>query len=67
MRVRVYSGRTEDREVDLPEGGNYYDLLASLKINPETVVVFRDGVPVSFDAKVAAGSAIEVMRVVSGG
>lgn len=67
MRVRVYSGRTEDREVDLTEGGNYYDLLASLKINPETVVVFRDGVPVSFDAKVAAGSAIEVMRVVSGG
>jgi sulfur carrier protein len=58
----------EDKEVDLPEEGNYYDLLASLKINPETVVIFRDGVPVSFDAKVAVGSAaIEVMRVVSGG
>jgi sulfur carrier protein len=58
----------EDKEVDLPEEGNYYDLLASLKINPETVVIFRDGVPVSFDAKVSGGSAaIEVMRVVSGG
>jgi len=63
----VYSGRTEDREVDLPDDGNYYDLLASLKINPETVVIFRDGAPVSFDSKVTAGSVIEVMRVVSGG
>jgi sulfur carrier protein len=63
----VYSGRTEEKEVDLPDEGNYYDLLAGLKINPETVVVFRDGVPVPFDAKVAGGAPIEVMRVVSGG
>lgn len=63
----MYTGRTDDREVDLPDEGNYYDLLALLKINPETVVIFRDGVPVSFDAKVTGGSAIEVMRVVSGG
>jgi len=57
----------EDKEVDLPDDGNYYDLLAALKINPETVVIFRDGAPVSFDAKVKDSSAIEVMRVVSGG
>ncbi len=57
----------EDKEVDLPDDGNYYDLLASLKINPETVVIFRDGVPVPFDSKATGGSTIEVMRVVSGG
>ncbi|MGA9141104.1 MAG: MoaD/ThiS family protein [Methanocella sp.] len=57
----------EDREVDLPGDSNYYDLLATLNINPETVVVFREGVPVPFDSKVAGDGAIEVMRVVSGG
>jgi sulfur carrier protein len=55
-----------EKEIDLRDGSNYYDLLAELKLNPETVVVFRDGVPVSFDAAVAAG-AIDVLRVVSGG
>jgi sulfur carrier protein len=57
----------EDKDVDLPGDSNYYDLLATLKINPETVVVFRDGVPVPFDSKVAGDGTIEVMRVVSGG
>ena len=56
----------EEKEVELRDGGNYYDLLAALKLNPETVVVFRDGMPVSFDAPVSAGQ-IEVLRVVSGG
>ncbi len=55
-----------EKEVELRDGSNYYDLLASLKLNPETVVVFRDGVPVSFDMTVSAG-AIDVLRVVSGG
>lgn len=56
----------EEKEVELRDGSNYYDLLASLKLNPETVVIFRDGVPVSFDAPVSAGK-IDVLRVVSGG
>jgi sulfur carrier protein len=55
-----------EKDVELRDGSNYYDLIAALKLNPETVVVFRDGVPVSFDAAVSAG-AIDVLRVVSGG
>ena len=55
-----------EKEVELRDGSNYYDLLAALNLNPETVVVFREGVPVPFDSTVSAG-AIDVLRVVSGG
>jgi sulfur carrier protein len=62
----VHAGKTEEKDVELRAGSNYYDLLATLKLNPETVVVFRDGQPVPFDASVSAGT-IDVLRVVSGG
>jgi sulfur carrier protein len=52
--------------VELPEGSTYFDLLSFLKINPETVVVFKNGVPVAFDSAMEE-SGLEVMRVVSGG
>ncbi len=65
-RVKVIMGEVSEREVDLPDGSTYFDLLSFLKVNPETVVVFRDGVPVAFDSAIG-GSRIEVLRVVSGG
>ena len=66
VTVIVHAGRKVSQEVDLPEGSSYFDLLGNLKINPETVVVFRNGVPVAFDSAVEGGT-IDVMRVVSGG
>jgi len=66
VTVKVFMGEVSDREVELPDGSSYFDLLYFLKVNPETVVVFKDGVPVAFDALVE-GSRIEIMRVVSGG
>ena len=62
----MHAGKTEEKDIELRVGSNYYDLLATLKLNPETVVVFRDGQPVSFDASVSTGT-IDVLRVVSGG
>ena len=62
----MFTNRASSHEVEIPEGSSYFDLLAFLNINPETVVVFRDGVPVPFDEKANPGK-IEVMRVVSGG
>ncbi len=56
----------DEKDIELKDGSNYYELLATLKLNPETVVVFRDGQPVSFDAPVSTGT-IDVLRVVSGG
>jgi sulfur carrier protein len=66
VTVRIFSGAASSREVDMPDGSTYFDLLSFLQINPETVVVFRDGIPVAFDAAVEPAR-IEVMRVVSGG
>ncbi|AFD00936.1 Sulfur transfer protein involved in thiamine biosynthesis [Methanocella conradii HZ254] len=66
VSVKVFTGGVSDREVELPDGSTYFDLLSFLKVNPETVVVFRDGTPVAFDSAIE-GSRIEVLRVVSGG
>jgi sulfur carrier protein len=66
VTVKLYTGGVSSREVELPDGSTYFDLLSFLKVNPETVVVFRDGIPVAFDS-VVQGSGIDVMRVVSGG
>ena len=66
VTVRVFMGEVSSREVELADGSTYFDLLSFLRINPEIVVVFRDGVPVAFDSAVE-GPKVEVMRVVSGG
>ncbi|HTY91260.1 MAG TPA: MoaD/ThiS family protein [Methanocella sp.] len=64
--VKLFEGEVSSRDVELPDGATYFDLLSFLRVNPETVVVFRDGVPVAFDEQVRPAR-IEVMRVVSGG
>ncbi len=66
VTVKLFMGGVSSRDVELPEGSTYFDLLSFLKINPETVVVFRCGTPVAFDS-VMDESGLEVMRVVSGG
>ncbi len=66
VTVKVFTGEARSREVELADGATYFDLLSFLGINPETVVVFKDGVPVAFDT-VVVPSRIDVMRVVSGG
>ncbi|BAI62506.1 conserved hypothetical protein [Methanocella paludicola SANAE] len=66
VTVKLFVGEVSSRELELPDGATYFDLLSFLKVNPETVVVFRGGVPVAFDSRVS-GDHIDVMRVVSGG
>lgn len=66
LSVKVCSGQVSTKEVEIPDSSSYFDLLACLNINPETVVVFKDGVPVAFDDRISDGK-IDIMRVVSGG
>jgi sulfur carrier protein len=66
VSVRIFAGVEAERQLILPEGTTYYELLDLLGINPETVVIIRDGVPVPFNDSVIPG-AIEVIRVVSAG
>jgi sulfur carrier protein len=47
-------------------GSTYEDLLTALEINPETVVVLRDGDPVPLDDIIEDGE-ISIVKVVSSG
>lgn len=51
---------------EMEPGCTYEDLLATLKINPETVVVLSDGDPVPLDDAIQEGE-ISIIRVVSSG
>ena len=66
VRVKILSGGTREQVVDVPEGSTYEDLLGSLHINPEVVIVFHGGSPVPLDERVAPGN-IDILRVVTGG
>ena len=59
-------GRLSERLVEVEEGLTYEDLLDLLNINPETVVILKDGNPVPVDDVLEAGG-VEVIRVVSSG
>jgi sulfur carrier protein len=66
LNVKLFTGEVSSRNVEVPDESTYFDLLSFLNINPETVVIFKNGVPVAFDAAVE-GPKLEIMRVVSGG
>ena len=59
-------GRLSERLVEVEEGLAYEDLLDILNINPEPVVILKDGNPVPVDDVLEAGG-VEVIRVVSSG
>ncbi len=67
VKVRFVGGfDRKEEEVEVGKGERYSDLLSRLGINPETVVIVKDGKPVPVDDFVEEGE-IVVMRVISGG
>ncbi len=66
IRVKIRSGGIREHTQDFYENSTYEDLLESLQINPEIVIVFRGGVPVPLDEKVTPDD-VEILRVVTGG
>ena len=66
IRVKVLAGGVSEKSIDVEQGSTYYDVLACLKINPETVIIMVDGRPVPMDEMVSADY-LEILRVVSGG
>ncbi|MBO8183212.1 MAG: MoaD/ThiS family protein [Archaeoglobus sp.] len=67
LKVRFIGGFDRDyEELSIDEGSTYVDLLNIFNINPETVIVLKDGKPVPIDDKVEKGE-IKVLRVISGG
>ncbi len=66
VRIKILSGGVSEQVMEVPAGSTYEELLASLHINPELVIVFRSGNPVPLDEKVIQDD-VEILRVVTGG
>ncbi len=62
MKVK-FGDKTHTFERDL----KVRDLLKELKLNPEEVIVIRNGEVVTEDEVVRVGDEIEIVRVISGG
>ena len=43
MRIRVFLGKDGERILDIQKGRSIESILKSLKINPQTVIVSRNG------------------------
>ncbi len=56
----------KEKELEVEEGTRYSEVLSSLGINPETVVLVKDNTPIPIDDFVEDGEVV-VMRVISGG
>lgn len=66
IRVKILSGGVKEQDMEVSLDSTYEELLGSLHINPEIVLVFRNGVPVPLDEKVSDDN-VEILRVVTGG
>jgi sulfur carrier protein len=66
VKVKILSGGVKERTMDVSADSTYEEMLHSLNINPEVVVVFRSGVPVPLDEKLTEDD-VNILRVVTGG
>jgi len=67
IKIKFLGGfEKNEEEVEFKKGERYSDILSRIGINPETVVVVKDGKPVPTDDFAEEGEII-VMRVISGG
>ncbi|KUJ93508.1 MAG: hypothetical protein XD40_1285 [Archaeoglobus fulgidus] len=67
MKLKIKFVGFDQKEVEVEVNGQRYsEILESLGINPETVVVVKDDIPVPVD-DVAEGGEVKVVRVISGG
>ena len=64
MRVRL---RNPDRDVEVAGERSVRDLLAELRVNPDTVLVIRRGELITREERVEEQDEIEIRPVISGG
>ena len=64
MRFRL---RNPDREVDLEGGRPVREVLRELGVDPDTVLVIREGELITREAQVAQDDRLEIRPVISGG
>jgi sulfur carrier protein ThiS len=64
MKVRL---RNPDRELEVAGSRTVRDVLSELGIDPDTVLVIRDGSLVTREGRLGESDEIEVRPVISGG
>ncbi len=64
MKVRL---RNPDRELDLAGGRRVREVLIELGIDPDTVLVIRDGELLTREERVSDDDRLEIRPVISGG
>ena len=71
IKVKIRAGEEEEKRLEISNVDTYETVLEKLGINPEEVLVLRNGKPVPADEPVAdstnAGAEITIIRIISVG
>ena len=54
-------------DVEVNNGSTVYDVLKKLELTPDTMIVIRDGQPISIDEELNDNDKIKIIQVISGG
>ncbi|MDI9645069.1 MAG: MoaD/ThiS family protein [Archaeoglobales archaeon] len=66
LRLILFGFQKKEVEVEVDGKKSYAEILESIGINPETVVVLKDSTPVPNESPAEVGE-VKVIRVISGG
>lgn len=66
VHITIKAGEISEQVVEVAESATYEELLDTLKINQETVLVLNGGNAVPLDGKISSNK-LTIMRVVTGG
>ena len=70
LNVKILADNKEEKSIEVLQEDTYGNVLEKLGLNPEEVVVLRNGTPVPEDEEVDSHNGerdITVIRIVSGG
>jgi len=66
IHITIQAGEISEQTVEVAESATYEDLLATLDINQETVLVLNGGNAVPLDGAISSDR-LTILRVVTGG
>ena len=66
VHITIQAGEISEQTVEIAESATYEDLLNTLDINQETVLVLNGGTAVPLDSAVSSDK-LTILRVVTGG
>lgn len=56
-----------EKKIELQENSTALDMLKKLDLNPDTMLIIRNEVPIPVDEKLRDRDVLKIVRVVSGG